>query len=68
MKNLEKIFAEIEDLQNQAADLMDSITRIQEKNGIWCRNCEFCEGICNRRDHFPECFRPVDEWREKYEK
>lgn len=67
MNTLEKALAEIEDLQQQAADIMDAITRIQEKHGIWCRNCHFGGVICDRHEHFPECFRPNEKWRERYE-
>lgn len=62
MKNLEKIITEIEDLQAQSADIIDAIGRLQEQNGIWCKNCQSCDVFCRRKVEFPACFQPGAEW------
>jgi len=67
MKSLEKILAEISDLQQQAADILVAISGVQKEHGIWCRNCKFYDAYCQRRRHFPACFQPDEGWREKYE-
>ena len=67
MKNYEEIVAEIAELQEQAANIMDAIGRIKKKCGIWCKNCKFYDAYCPRRGQFPACFQPDEEWRKKYE-
>jgi len=67
MKSLEKILAEIADLQHQEEDTRDAIRRIQEKNRIWCSNCQLYDIFCQRNEQFPNCFQPNEEWRKEHE-
>ena len=66
MRDPKKILAEIEDLQKQAADIMDNIEKLKEKNGIWCINCQFYDTYCHTEGRFPSCIKPNEVWKKIY--